>query len=54
MENSVALEVKNLQVLYGDKHVVHDVSMKFPANKITAMIGLLVQESQHCYEVLTG
>ena len=39
MENSVALEVKNLQVLYGDKHVVHDVSMKFPANKITAMIG---------------
>ena len=29
MENSVALEVKNLQVLYGDKHVVHDVSMKF-------------------------
>ena len=39
MENSVALEVKILQVLYGDKHVVHDVSMKFPANKITAMIG---------------
>ncbi|MCD7132777.1 phosphate ABC transporter ATP-binding protein PstB [Limosilactobacillus balticus] len=39
MENSVALEVKSLQVLYGDKHVVHDVSMKFPANKITAMIG---------------
>ena len=39
MENSVALEVKNLQVFYGDKHVVHDVSMKFPANKITAMIG---------------
>mgnify|MGYP006068906869 FL=1 len=39
MENSVALEVKNLQVLYGDKHVGHDVSMKFPANKITAMIG---------------
>ena len=39
MENSVALEVKNLQVLYGDKHVVHDVSMKFPTNKITAMIG---------------
>ena len=39
MENSVALEVKNLQVLYGDNHVVHDVSLKFPANKITAMIG---------------
>ncbi len=31
--------MKNLQVLYGDKHVVHDVSMKFPTNKITAMIG---------------
>ena len=39
MEISVALEVKNLQVLYGDIHDVHDVSMKFPANKITAMIG---------------
>lgn len=39
MTDSVALEVKDLQVLYGDKHVVHDVSLKFPAKQITALIG---------------
>lgn len=35
----IALEVKNLQVLYGEKHVVHDINLKFPANQITALIG---------------
>ena len=35
----IALEVKNLQVLYGEKPVVHDINWKFPANKITALIG---------------
>lgn len=39
MSNSIALETKNLQVFYGEKQVVHDVSLKFPANQITALIG---------------
>jgi hypothetical protein len=39
MQTSTALETKNLQVLYGEKHVAHDISLKFPQNKITALIG---------------
>ena len=39
MTEQVALEVKNLHVAYGAKQVVQDVSLKFPARQITAMIG---------------
>ena len=39
MQTSTALETKNLQVLYGEKHVAHDINLKFPQNKITALIG---------------
>ncbi|WP_076460161.1 phosphate ABC transporter ATP-binding protein PstB [Limosilactobacillus caccae] len=39
MQNSVALEAKQLAVFYGEKQVVYDVSLKFPANQITALIG---------------
>ena len=39
MQTSMALETKNLQVLYGEKHVAHDISLKFSQNKITALIG---------------
>lgn len=39
MKSSVALEVKNLHVLYGDKQVVHNVSLKFPQKQVTALIG---------------
>ena len=39
MSNSIALETNKLQVFYGKKQVVHDVSLKFPANQITALIG---------------
>ena len=39
MTEQIALEVKDLHVAYGDKQVVQDVSLKFPARQITAMIG---------------
>lgn len=39
MTEQIALEVKDLHVAYGDKQVVQDVSLKFPAHQITAMIG---------------
>ena len=39
MTEQIALEVKDLHVAYGDKRVVQDVSLKFPARQITAMIG---------------
>ena len=39
MQTSTALETKNLQVLYGEKHVAHDINLKFPQNKITALKG---------------
>ncbi|WP_301876115.1 phosphate ABC transporter ATP-binding protein PstB [Limosilactobacillus oris] len=39
MTEQIALEVKGLHVAYGDKQVVQDVSLKFPAHQITAMIG---------------
>lgn len=36
---TTALEVKNLSIAYGDKQVVRDISIEFPKNQITAMIG---------------
>lgn len=39
MTDQIALEVKNLQISYGEKQVVENVNLKFPKNKITAMIG---------------
>ena len=39
MTEQISLEVKDLHVAYGDKRVVQDVSLKFPARQITAMIG---------------
>lgn len=35
----VALAVRNLNFYYGQNHALHDISIDFPARKITAMIG---------------
>lgn len=34
-----ALELKNVSVAYGDKPIVHQVSMEFPKHQISALIG---------------
>jgi phosphate transport system ATP-binding protein len=34
-----ALEIKNLDLYYGDKQAIFDVSMKIPKGKVTAFIG---------------
>ena len=34
-----ALEIKNLDLFYGDKQALHNVSMKIPKGKVTAFIG---------------
>lgn len=39
MQTSTALETKDLQVFYGEKHVAYDINLKFPKNQITALIG---------------
>lgn len=36
---NTALEVKNLDLYYGDKQALHNVSMKIPKGKVTAFIG---------------
>jgi phosphate transport system ATP-binding protein len=36
---NTALEVKNLDLFYGDKQALHNVSMKIPKGKVTAFIG---------------
>ena len=35
----VKMEVKNLNVWYGDNHVLKDICMKIPEKKVTAIIG---------------
>ena len=35
----VALAVRNLNFYYGQNHAPHDISIDFPARKVTAMIG---------------
>lgn len=37
--DNIALEIKNLNLFYGDKQALHDVSMKIPKGKVTAFIG---------------
>ena len=34
-----ALEIKNLDLFYGDKQALHNVTMKIPKGKVTAFIG---------------
>jgi len=36
---NTALEVKNLDLFYGDKQALHNVSMKIPKGQVTAFIG---------------
>ena len=38
-EEQAAVEVKNLNLWFGNKHVLNDISMRIPKNKITALIG---------------
>jgi len=35
----VALAVRNLNFYYGQHHALHDISINFPARRVTAMIG---------------
>ena len=38
-EEQTALEIRNLDLKYGDKQALFDVSMKIPKKKVTAFIG---------------
>ena len=38
-EDLAAIDVSNLNLWFGNKHVLHDISMRIPKNKITALIG---------------
>ncbi len=39
MNETPAVELRNLNVYYGDFHAVRDVNLAFPRNKVTAIIG---------------
>jgi phosphate transport system ATP-binding protein len=36
---SSAIDVRELNLWFGEKHVLHDISMRIPKNKVTALIG---------------
>ncbi|MEH6453669.1 MAG: phosphate ABC transporter ATP-binding protein, partial [Psychromonas sp.] len=38
-EKNTAIEIKNLNLFYGQKQALFDISMKIPKHKITAFIG---------------
>jgi phosphate transport system ATP-binding protein len=38
-DESVALEIRNLSLWYGENRVLHGVSLEVPKNKVTAIIG---------------
>ncbi|MDY6828357.1 MAG: phosphate ABC transporter ATP-binding protein PstB [Pseudomonadota bacterium] len=38
-DTPVCLEVKNLNLYYGDKQALHDINMQIPERKVTAFIG---------------
>lgn len=39
MENTIKLDIKKLNLYYGNNHALKDVDMKIPENQITAFIG---------------
>ncbi|MDD3857102.1 MAG: phosphate ABC transporter ATP-binding protein PstB [Methanoculleus sp.] len=39
MDDSTILETKNLNLWYGQKHALIDISVRIPKNKVTALIG---------------
>lgn len=38
-DETIALEVRNLELYYGEKRALHGISMKIPAKRVTAFIG---------------
>ena len=38
-EEQTAIEVRDLCLRFGDKHVLHNITMRIPKNRITALIG---------------
>ena len=38
-DDTTAIDVRNLNLWFGNKHVLNDISMRIPKNKITALIG---------------
>jgi len=36
---AIKIEVENLNVWYGDNHVLKDINMRIPERKVTAIIG---------------
>ncbi|MEC8374206.1 MAG: phosphate ABC transporter ATP-binding protein PstB [Pseudomonadota bacterium] len=38
-DENTAVDVRNLNLWFGNKHVLNDISMRIPRNKITALIG---------------
>ena len=38
-ENGTEIEVKNLNLWYGDNHALHDININIPKNSVTALIG---------------
>ncbi len=38
-DEAIALEVRNLELYYGEKRALHGISMKIPAKRVTAFIG---------------
>lgn len=38
-DESLSLEVRNLNLYYGSKHALHAIDMKIPKNRVTAFIG---------------
>nr|WP_321497202.1 phosphate ABC transporter ATP-binding protein PstB [uncultured Methanolobus sp.] len=38
-DNGTEIEVKNLNLWYGDNHALHDISIDIPKNSVTAFIG---------------
>lgn len=38
-ENGTEIEIKDLNLWYGDNHALHDINIKIPKNSVTALIG---------------
>ncbi len=38
-QEQTAIEVRDLNLRFGQKHVLHDINMRIPKNRITALIG---------------
>ena len=53
-DDDIAIDVRELDLYFGERKVLHQISMTVPRNRVTAVIGQAAVVNQHLLGVLTA